>query len=106
MVHWRNPKVWKQLMVVLVGPAAEFPAICRAHRLLPKRVCLEAGQGMVFHQLLSLDGESLAQVSREWQSMRDLTQRHQTRFPTVRARFSRRPLSGDHRVRTNWPRCG
>ena len=76
------------------------------HRFLPKRVCLEAGQDIVVHQLLSLDGESLAQVSREWQSMGDLTQRHQTRFPTVRARFSRWPLAGDHRVRTNWPRCG
>ena len=54
-------------MVVLVGPAAEFPAICRAHRLLPKRLRLQAGQGMVFHQRHSLDGVSLAQVSREWQ---------------------------------------
>jgi hypothetical protein len=52
-------------MVVLFGPAAEFLAICRGHRLLPKRVSLEAGQGMVFHQLLSLHRESLAQVSRE-----------------------------------------
>jgi hypothetical protein len=60
-------------MVVLVGPAAEFPTICRGHRLLPKRVCLEAGQGMVFHQLLSLDGVGLAQVSWEWQCMGDLS---------------------------------
>ena len=93
-------------MVVLFGPATELPAICRGHRLLPKRLRLQAGQGMVSHQLLSLDGESLAQVSREWQSMGDLSQRHQTRFPTVRARLIWWPLAGDHRVRTNWPRCG
>ena len=76
------------------------------HRLLPKRLRLKAGQGMVFHQLLSLHRESLAQVSRERQFMGDLSERHQTRFHAVRARFSRRPLAGDHRVRTNWPICG
>jgi hypothetical protein len=77
-------KAQKQLMVVLFGPAAALPVICGRHSLLPKRVCVEAGQGMVVHQLHSLDGEGLAQVSREWQSMEGVSQRHQTRFPTVR----------------------
>ena len=106
MLPWQNPKLQKQLMVVLFGPAAALPVICGRHRLLPKRVCVEAGQGIVVHQALSLDGQGLAQVSREWRSMGGVSQRHQTRFPTVRARFSRWPLAGDHRVRTNWPRCG
>jgi len=75
-------------------------------RRLPKRVCLEAGQGMVFHQRHSLHRESLAKVSRERRFVRGLSERHQTRFHAVRARFSRRPLAGDHRVRTSWPRCG
>ena len=65
-------------------------------------VCAEAGQGMVFHQRLSLDGVNLAQVSREWQYMADLSQRHQTRFHAVRARFSRWPLVGDHCVKPCW----
>jgi len=60
-------------MVMLVGPAAEFPAICRGQRRLPKRLRLQARQGMVFHQLHSLDGVGLAQVSWEWQCMGDLS---------------------------------
>jgi hypothetical protein len=56
-------------------------------RLDPERVRLEVGQDSVVHQLRSLVGVSLAQVSRGWQSMavcREILSTPSACLPTVR----------------------